>query len=233
MPWSYPTNVPSFAKNKSEESQKLAVKVANEILSKTSDEDSAIFAAIAAVKKLESQTKASKSTQVAFKRSTPSHIPTLVQKAVEEPVEASQEQPKIRKEFLGKNALPVETDRNLVSVELTDTFLLVHTFDTGEQIRTDLSKIQGTVENFVHITNEQKTGGTGTLNSATLSVNTVADTPLIVSHNLGLLDPEAILVSSFLNGRLVDLDLEILDGNSVEIVTFVDTVDLKLNFVGI
>ena len=186
-------------------------------------------------KRLESQTKASKSTQVASKRSTPSHVLAVLNKAVVEPVVASEEpsekQKGIRKEFLGKNALPTDVDRNLVSVELKDNLQLYHTFDTGEQIITDLSKIQGTVENYVHLSTTSGTGSS--VNSRSLSVDTLADTPLIVQHDLNLTDPEAIMISAYLNGRLVDLDIQIMDSNSIEILTYVDTVGLKLNFLGL
>lgn len=235
MPWSYPTNVPSFAENKSEEIQKLAVKVANESLSKTNDEDSATFAAIAAVKKFSSQDKASKSSQVAFKRSTPSHIPAVVEKAAVEPInpvsEDSSNRLPISREFLGKNALPVGKDRNLVSVELKDNFQLYHTFDTGERIITDLSSLEGTIENYVSISNPQGSGSI--VNSFSAYVETLADVPLIVEHNLNLSDPEALFISTYLNGRMVDVEVQILDANSIEIMTFMDLTDLKINILGI
>lgn len=232
MPYTQ-ANPPSFVKNKSKEEIKVAVDVANAVLAKGASENDAIFAAIAAVKTYNRKQSQQKAVE-ASKRSLPSHVSALLQKAVVEAVEVPEEQPRIRKEFLGKNALPVGTERNLVSVTLLDTNELLHTFDTGEQIRVDLSSL-GNTESYVTISPNviQEGGSGGALNSTSVLVNTVANTPLIVEHNLGLLDPERLIISSFLNGRLVELDIQILDGNSVEVTTLVDITGLKLNFLGV
>lgn len=235
MPWSK-DNPPSFAKNKSEAERKVAADVANSTLAKGSTEEEAIFAAIAAVKRLNKQESQKKAVE-APKRILPSHVLSLLNKAAVEPVIASDEPSSVRvlpisKEFLGENALPVGTDRNLVSVELKDDLSLYHTFDTGERIITDLKKLKGNIENYITVSNQAQGSGSN-LNSRSILVSTEADVPLIVRHELSLIDPEALIFSAYLNGRLVDLEMQILDQDSVEILTYVDTIDLKLNFIGL
>lgn len=226
MPWSN-QNVPSFVKNKSKEEQELAIKVANDTLTKTQDEGSAIFAAIAAVKEYNRKKTQQKALQ-SIRKYYPSHISSLLNKAIVEPVEAvagdSDNKLPIRKEFLGENALPTGIQRNLVSAEFDNNSRLRLVFDTGEQIIT--KSVAQTVENYVNIS------GSST-RSKTVVVNTVADAPLIVTHDLNLSDPEAFVFTALLNGRAVDIQLDAMDSNSVEILTFVDTIGLKINFVGL
>ena len=235
MPYSV-QSPPKFAKNYTDAEKKVASEAANRVLSRGGTEEEAIFAAISATKAYRKQQKASQNVSKAFERKMPSHLSAILNKSVVEPVEASKEilenKPTIKQAFLGKGALQTGIERNLVSVNLADNLELLFTFDTGEQIKTDLSKVQGNIENYVHITN-QETTSSGSANSTSVAVNTTADVPLVVNHGLNLADPEAIIIQANYNGQIYSVDVQILDGNNVEIVTYFDTINLRLNFIGV
>lgn len=152
MPWSYPSDMPSFAKHKTEKEQKLAVKVANETLAKTGDDSSAIFAAIAAVKNLKKKTEKSVSVEKQ-ERKLPSHIPTremfnaLKQEEQQEIVSKALVLPA----FLRQHSLPEGVARNIRAMNFNKEGKLVVVFDTGEIITTDAVAIQEIIEQHIGV----------------------------------------------------------------------------------
>lgn len=234
MPWSK-DNPPSFAKNKSEAERKVAADAANSALSKGSTEEEAIFAAIAAVKRLNKQESQKKAVD-APKRVLPSHLSVLLNKAVVESIPATNEASGTRvlpisKEFLGKNALPIGENRNLVSVVLRDNNNLVHTFDTGEQIITDLNSLNRTVENHVVISGSQNNNSSSGSGKFFTKIDLPANVPTIVNHNLSLIDPDAFVINFIVNSNGVSVDFVALDSDSIEITSYVDLVDLKISII--
>lgn len=235
MPWSK-DNPPFFAKNKSEAERKVAADAANSTLAKGSTEEEAIFAAIAAVKRLNKQESQKKAVE-APKRVLPSHVSSLLNKAAVEPVISPNEPSSVRvlpisKEFFGENALPVGTDRNLFSVVLKENNKLVHTFDTGEQIVTDLNSLNQVVENHVTISGNDRPFVSPSLTGKFFgSFSTVANQPLVIEHNLGLFDPDAFVINFIINMKGVEVDYTALDSNTIEITTLVDVDELKVSIV--
>lgn len=159
MPWSY-DSPPSPIKNKSKGAIKVGVDAANEALKRGRTEAEAIFAAIAAAanyEKVKSKDHAVKKSQEEQDRldTLPSHLSAIlakrkeVVKQLEDIPSVQKEVPKIRKEFLGKNALEVLKDRNVVSADFNNRNQLEILFDTGEKIVTREISIEEFVENNV------------------------------------------------------------------------------------
>lgn len=133
MPWSYPDNIPSILKNKPVDVQKECIKVGNATLEKTGDEQSAIFAMQACVKRVTKSNiplKPQESLSKQFSKPVPSHVSTLIQKAREEAIQPVTE-----------DLQAEDISRELIDVKLNTQDELVHKFDDGSTIKTDLSRL--------------------------------------------------------------------------------------------
>lgn len=231
MPWSYPDNVPSFAKNKSESDQKTAVEVANTTLKKTGNEESAIFAAIAALKPKTNTIKSFKRPSGASDRVTPSHIPTKVQEAIVEAVKKPEQH--IKKAFLPANSLEPGIERNLVQADFNPSNQLVLTFDNGEVLKTKPIAIEEYVENYVTVKNIKEGVPSSTVSFFKTNLTLIANEPQIVVHSLGLDEATDFTYSAFVGNVSVLLEVQAIDNNSVEVLTEVDIPSLRLNILGV
>jgi hypothetical protein len=170
MPWSL-SNLPPALKNKTEEQKKIFIRVANEALKNGRTDQEAIFAGLAATNNLGTRKKAVEKVV----KVTPSHVPKKVQEDLVDTSKAvleasfgrevltdalgntySKNVLPIRREFLGDEALPTDTDRNLVYADFNDNNELVLRFDTGEEIVTKSIAVEQIYEQFVSIYNQQQ-----------------------------------------------------------------------------
>lgn len=83
-------------------------------------------------------------------------------------------------------------------------------------------------------TASQETWNTAAKNVSYFSkVSTVANTPLTVTHNLGLVDKDAFTINTMLAGSQVQTNVLSVNSNSLTITTSIDTVDLAVTIFGI
>lgn len=156
MPWSTENSIPSI-QNKSKELRALFAKVANEALTKGQTEEEAVFAGLSAVRIQENKNKPK--VKKSIKPEIPSHLKFIIENhnkpkevEVEKKSEGSKVEPKIRKEFLGANAIESDSTRSLVSARWDDKGRLILQFDDGEKITTSPVPIQERIEQYIGIT---------------------------------------------------------------------------------
>jgi len=233
MPYSV-DSPPKFAKNKSNEEKRIASEAANRVLQRGGTEEEAIFSGIAAVSAYNKKKQNTQKAAEAPKKGLPSHLQVLIDLAKEtqhqtssEVLEDSVKNFSIRKEFLGKNALPVGVDRNLVSVELLEDSTMRFLFDTGEQILTDLSKLKTYIEQYIGIS-------TGTDTTAPINPNSIKhyDTVLtgtdvwITFHEHKIQEIIAIYFTK--NGKVVNVGWEYDTDKNLHIFSGVNLTGVKL-----
>ena len=168
----YDENVlPPAVQNKSERSKKVFLTAYNSAKDRGLTEDECIFSGIASMNAIE---KGSRRLSEPLKPKPPSHLSAVLQKrAVEAPipvVEDSAVRQPMKKEFLGKNALPVGQDRTLVAADFDEKNRLVLTFDTAEKLVTKPINVDETIENYVSLSQTKTLGGiepTGFVNRTT------------------------------------------------------------------
>jgi hypothetical protein len=168
----YDENVlPPAVQNKSERSKKVFLTAYNSAKERGLTEDESVFSGIASMNAIE---KGSRRLSEPLKPKPPSHLSAVLQKrAVEAPspiVEDSTVRQPMKKEFLGKNALPVGQDRTLVAADFDDKNRLVLTFDTAEKLVTKPINVDETIENYVSLSQTKTLGGiepTGFVNRTT------------------------------------------------------------------
>lgn len=66
-----------------------------------------------------------------------------------------------------------------------------------------------------------------------VKINTVANTPYTVTHNLGLVDKDAFTINTMLSGSQVQAAISSVNVNSLTITTSVATTDLAVSIIGI
>lgn len=154
MPYSLnqPDKLPAAIKGKPKAIQGVFVEAFNEALKKGRTEEEAFIAAYSAVRNAEGKKPAAKAN-VTFK-TPPSHVAAILQQQVQKAQDKPSLSPNpqnygIRKEFLGKNALPVGVERNLINANFDTNSRLVLLFDTGETITTD--SVKQVIENYVTV----------------------------------------------------------------------------------
>jgi len=136
-------NLPASALNKPSHILEEALLAANTALSKGLSSDEATFVCLQKIKSLEGRLKPS----VAPSRFVPEHVQQLLKAKVQEPLVQSS----IQRQFLGKNAFPIDTTRNLVNAEFNQKNQLVLTFDTGEVIITRAVETDGDINQAVTV----------------------------------------------------------------------------------
>jgi hypothetical protein len=168
----YDENVlPPAVQNKSERSKKVFLTAYNSAKDRGLTEDECIFSGIASMNAIE---KGSRRLSEPLKPKPPSHLSAVLQKrAVEAPspvVEDSAVRQPMKKEFLGKNALPIESDRTLVAADFDEKNRLVLTFDTAEKLVTKPINVDETIQNYISLSQTKTLGGiepTGFVNRTT------------------------------------------------------------------
>ncbi len=116
-------------------------------------------------------------------------------------------------------ALSVPTGLSVSGSPITTSGTLAVSFTAGYSIPTTAS---------------QATWDTAAKNASYFSkVNTIANTPLTVVHNLGLVDKDAFTINTMLSGSQVQTTISSVDSNSLTITTSADTVDLAVTIFGI
>lgn len=81
--------------------------------------------------------------------------------------------------------------------------------------------------------NKAPTGGTSNAFTHFVKINTVANTPYTVTHNLGLVDKDAFTINTMLAGSQVQAAISSVNVNSLTITTSVATTDLAVSIIGI
>lgn len=160
MPWTL-DNPPDAVKNKPKHVIEACVLAANSALAKGLTEEEAIFACLAAAKRVEGSISKAK-----VQRSVPQHIQALINREVQEP----ERQKAINSVFLGKSALPADKERTLVQADFNSKNQLVLTFDTGEKITTSAPNIEQNIEQYLSVST-----------SPTTSVNTIPQEEEVLS----------------------------------------------------
>jgi hypothetical protein len=163
--------LPPAVQNKSDKSKKVFLTAYNSAKDRGLTEEECVFSGIASMNAIE---KGSRRLSEPLKPKSPSHLSSVLEKRA---VEASSPvaegyvvREPMKKEFLGKNALPVESDRTLVAADFDDKNRLVLTFDTAEKIVTKPINIDETVQNYVSLSQTKTLGGfepTGFVNRTT------------------------------------------------------------------
>lgn len=173
MPYDYNV-LPPAVQNKSDKSKKAFLTAYNSAKDRGLTEDECVFSGVASMNAIE---KGSRRLSEPLKPKPPSHLSAVLQKrAVEAPspvAEGSVVREPMKKEFLGKNALPVESDRTLVAADFDNQNRLVLTFDTAEKIVTKPINVDETIQNYVSLSQTKTLGGiepTGFVNRTTSQI---------------------------------------------------------------
>lgn len=153
MPWtsSKEGTLPSL-KNKSEKIREIFAEVANAALKRGLSEEEAIFSGLGAVNAYEKKNQVKKAVVP-----KPSHLQAVIEaaklkKSQSEILPEKEQDNKINKVFLGKNAIDSDPERSLVSADWDKNGRLVLTFDDGEKIYTDPVPVSESIEQYVAIT---------------------------------------------------------------------------------
>lgn len=154
MTWTI-KDLPQYIQSKPSHILEKGLDAANIALSKGLTTDEAIFACLQRIKAVEGRSK----TSAEPLRKVPEHVKQLLKAKIDEP----ETQSKIKQQFLGKNALTPDQNRNLVNAEFNTKDQLVLTFDTGETITTKSVAIKEYIENYLNVT----TGSTGEITGLT------------------------------------------------------------------
>lgn len=170
MPYDYNV-LPPAVQNKSDKSKKVFLTAYNSAKDRGLTEEECIFSGIASMNAIE---KGSRRLSEPLKPKPPSHLSAVLQKrAVEAPspiAEGSVVREPMKKEFLGKNALPVGEDRTLIAADFDNQNRLVLTFDTAEKIVTKPINVDEKIENYISLSQTKTLGGiepTGFVNRTT------------------------------------------------------------------
>jgi len=140
-------NLPASILSKPAHILEEGILAATTAISKGLSQDEATFACLQRIKSLEGRLKPSKVPS----RTVPEHVLAVLKAKVQEPEVQQSIQRSIQREFLGKNALPVNQQRTLVSADFNQKNQLVLTFDTGEQIITKAVDTDGDISQQVTV----------------------------------------------------------------------------------
>lgn len=165
MPWTI-DNPPSAIKNRKEGAIAAGVKAANSCFERGQDEESCIFAAIAAANAWDKKNQPLKKS---LKPDVPIHVKAILeakkikeqeelanlQKAAEEVKlrQVTAEKVKVAKAYLPKNAIESDEDRSLVAAEWDKQGRLTLSFDDGEKIITSPVPVQERIEQYIGVNN--------------------------------------------------------------------------------
>ena len=134
--------LPVSVQNKPEHILKAGLIAANTALSKGLTAEEATFACLSTIKRLEKA-----SSPVKAPRKIPEHVQQLLKQQVQEP----EIKKNIDRAFLGKNALPITSDRVLVSADFNSSNQLVLTFDTGETLTTKAVVTEENIQQYLSV----------------------------------------------------------------------------------
>lgn len=140
-------NLPASILSKPTHILEEGILAASTAISKGLSQDEATFACLQRIKSLEGRLKPSKAPS----RVVPEHVLAVLKAKVQEPEVQQSIHRSIQREFLGKNALPINQQRNLVSADFNQKNQLVLTFDTGEQILTKSVETDGDINQAVTV----------------------------------------------------------------------------------
>jgi len=140
-------NLPASILSKPAHILEEGILAATTAISKGLSQDEATFACLQRIKSLEGRLKPA----VVPSRKVPEHVMAVLKAKVQEPEVQQSIQRSIQREFLGKNALPVNQQRTLVSADFNQKNQLVLTFDTGEQIITKAVDTDGDISQQVTV----------------------------------------------------------------------------------
>lgn len=122
-------------------------------------DDEAYFSGLSQATTAERIEKAQKQPLEPIKPKVPQHLAVLLEKRSEAAVVAPASTPKIKQEFLGKNALVPDSDRSLVSATWDKNGRLLLQFDDGQKIITDPVPVSENIEQYISVSAGSSSGG--------------------------------------------------------------------------
>ena len=164
------SNPPDFTLLCSDEEKDIASKAANKILLLKGTDEEAIFSAKNAVRIYKSKLRHAQKPQDQPKRQLPSHVSNILNKASQEAVVASKEPDQVIN----------QTSNDLIDVKLNRDKKLIHKFEDGSQIVTDLSPLGKKTVNQTVVAN-----GTSAINKVVIQDEEPADFGLWIQTGLG------------------------------------------------
>ena len=213
--------LPLHIRSKPSDILKAGLLVANAALSKGLSQEEATFVCLQRIRSLESQLKPKVETRV-----VPSHIAGLLKQNI-----LDQQAPKvIQQAFLGKNALVPNPDRSLVKADFNPRNELVLTFSTGEVIKTRAIEVNELIEQHLTVANS---GSGSSSSSYFIRVNLIANTPLTITHNLGLVDQDAFCINTLSSNQQLLTNYNSIDINSIELKSAINVSNVAVTILGV
>lgn len=152
MPYSM-TKLPDAVKNKSEKAKRAFLSAYNSAIDRGLSDDDALFSGLTAATNAEKSVSKATTLSKPIKPALPSHLAAVLQKRAVEPSSSLPEAiPRIKQEFLGKNALTADPERSLVSASWDANARLQLQFDDGQKIVTDPVPVSENIEQYIGVT---------------------------------------------------------------------------------
>lgn len=154
MPYSM-QKLPDTVKNKTEKAKKAFLSAYDSAIDRGLSDDDALFSGLTAATNAEKPLKKSTTLSKPIKPALPSHLAAVLQKrAVEPSSDLPDATPRIKQEFLGKNALTADPERSLVSASWDNKARLQLQFDDGQKIITDPVPVSENIEQHIGISTQ-------------------------------------------------------------------------------
>lgn len=154
MPYSM-TKLPDAVKNKTEKAKRAFLSAYDSAIDRGLSEDDSLFSALTAATNAEKSVNKATTLSKPIKPALPSHLAAVLQKRAVEPSSSLPEAtPRIKQEFLGKNALTADPERSLVSASWDANARLQLQFDDGAKIVTDPVPVSENIEQHVSISTD-------------------------------------------------------------------------------
>ncbi|ASJ79156.1 hypothetical protein P26059A_0004 [Curvibacter phage P26059A] len=121
-------------------------------------DDESYFSGLSQATAVERTEKAQKQPLEPIKPKVPQHVAMLLEKRSEVATALPSVAPRIKQEFLGKNALVPDSERSLVSATWDKNGRLLLQFDDGQKIVTDPVPVSENIEQYVSISAGSSSG---------------------------------------------------------------------------
>lgn len=137
-------------------------------------DDESYFSGLSQATTVERTEKAQKQPLEPIKPKVPQHVAILLEKRSEVATALPSVAPRIKQEFLGKNALVPDSERSLVSATWDKNGRLLLQFDDGQKIVTDPVPVSENIEQYVSISANTTSTGADLSNVSSIQFDTNA-----------------------------------------------------------
>lgn len=161
--------LPPAIVNKSLKAKQAFLSGYSSAISRGLTDDEAYFSGLSQATTAERLEKASRQPSEPIKPKLPQHLAVLLEKRSEAATAPPVSTPRIKQEFLGKNALVPDSDRSLVSATWDRNGRLQLQFDDGQKIITDPVPVSENIEQYISVTAGSSEGGSGGTSATTLN----------------------------------------------------------------